>query len=572
MHCLVEVDYTENYAYAALSYVWGAGKRLLLTNDTLQWLSMPNAFSYDNEMVPATFRGAISVAETLDIPYIWIDAICVQQDHEEQLAEHMDSMDSIYGSATLTIVSDTDSAWTGIPGINFLRPHSQTYLRHAGQEYIRTMMTFPQELSRSPWEKRAWCFQERVFSRRLLIFTPSQTFYHCKTVTWQEDMVLGTNEEAQEEVIIDDHISTLSRGLRYYIGEESASYYDPPTLLDAGRFLSAVAAYCGKHLSFETDILRAFNGILRYVESDLGPATWGMPVFLLARGLPWHVRDVPGVAAKATRFRRPGFPSWSWAAMKVVPSASARLQFYRSVSECAICSYCEIWKLEFFYHHAAEEGIYILKSANPLNHVIPKDQHNVHDGSQTQYTHRHQDPKNPAPQSSSTNVCEWKTRWSRWLLDDHPGEIGYESRPVPTLRHNPSTMPPLSQVLRFFTSVATLEIKQVLPDFVHSYDFYVPGADKPVGRIRPDQEWSESRNTAQFIYINREKDWTPGPYQRPPDEPPESPDDEPDDGRLILLMVEPIGDGEIMKRIGICNIRLNHWRCAQPTWKLVSLA
>ncbi|KAI9154915.1 hypothetical protein HJFPF1_07476 [Paramyrothecium foliicola] len=102
--------------YAALSYVWGHAKRFLLTRMTLAQLSMQGALSSEEEKVPQTFRDALSVARWLNIAYLWIDAVGVVQDEEEQLLEHMNAIDSIYSSAVLTIVSDTDSADTGIPG------------------------------------------------------------------------------------------------------------------------------------------------------------------------------------------------------------------------------------------------------------------------------------------------------------------------------------------------------------------------------------------------------------------------------------------------------------------------
>jgi hypothetical protein len=48
--------------YAALSYVWGRVKRLLLTVENLEPLSTPGALSPNREEVPRTFKDALIVA------------------------------------------------------------------------------------------------------------------------------------------------------------------------------------------------------------------------------------------------------------------------------------------------------------------------------------------------------------------------------------------------------------------------------------------------------------------------------------------------------------------------------
>jgi hypothetical protein len=45
-----------------------------------------------------------------------------------------------------------------------------------------------------------------------------------------------------------------------------------------------------------------------------------------------------------------------------------------------------------------------------------------------------------------------------WLLPSHPGEPDYDFQDITPLNHDPTTMPPLSHILRFYTSHATLFI------------------------------------------------------------------------------------------------------------------
>jgi hypothetical protein len=53
--------------YAALSYVWGNAKRLVLSKDNEAWLTTPGALAQTKENVPKTFRDALEVAAALGI-------------------------------------------------------------------------------------------------------------------------------------------------------------------------------------------------------------------------------------------------------------------------------------------------------------------------------------------------------------------------------------------------------------------------------------------------------------------------------------------------------------------------
>jgi Heterokaryon incompatibility protein (HET) len=138
--------------YAALSYVWGNSKKLLLRNDNLAQLSEPGALAQDNGHVPKTFRDALAVAAGLHIRYLWIDAICILQDDETQLLEHMNCMDQIYSAAVLTIVSDTTNADSGIPGVGRPREPAQATLQHGDTYFISSKRTFGRALHDSAWE------------------------------------------------------------------------------------------------------------------------------------------------------------------------------------------------------------------------------------------------------------------------------------------------------------------------------------------------------------------------------------------------------------------------------------
>ena len=71
--------------YVASSYTWGdprKNKHLKLTKDTLSWPQSEGALSDRNEDVPTTIKDAFYVTDLLQERYLWVDAICIQQDDE----------------------------------------------------------------------------------------------------------------------------------------------------------------------------------------------------------------------------------------------------------------------------------------------------------------------------------------------------------------------------------------------------------------------------------------------------------------------------------------------------------
>ncbi|KAF2677557.1 HET-domain-containing protein, partial [Lentithecium fluviatile CBS 122367] len=166
--CVVLANPEDNYA--ALSYVWGTTRRLLLLEHSLTWLSAPGALADGNDEVPNTFKDAFVTAQRLGFRYLWIDALCVLKDNQKQLLQHMNAMDSIYIATTLTIISDSRNVYTGVYGVSLARESAQATLQHGGRSHISSKQSFDSAMRKSYWQRRAWCLQEKVFSKKLLIF------------------------------------------------------------------------------------------------------------------------------------------------------------------------------------------------------------------------------------------------------------------------------------------------------------------------------------------------------------------------------------------------------------------
>ncbi|KAL5328211.1 hypothetical protein ACEPPN_001707 [Leptodophora sp. 'Broadleaf-Isolate-01'] len=87
-------------SYVALSYCWGGGQEEIMTTkanrpEKLREIALGS--------LPQTIQDAITVTRELRYKYIWVDAICIVQDDEEDCAREVSAMSLVYSGASLTI-------------------------------------------------------------------------------------------------------------------------------------------------------------------------------------------------------------------------------------------------------------------------------------------------------------------------------------------------------------------------------------------------------------------------------------------------------------------------------------
>jgi len=101
----------ERAPYLALSYCWGHSGNFRTTKESL----LGNMREIPLNVLPATLRDAIIATRQLDFRYIWIDAICIVQDDEEDWNREAAKMQAIYASATITLSGlDSDDTTKGL--------------------------------------------------------------------------------------------------------------------------------------------------------------------------------------------------------------------------------------------------------------------------------------------------------------------------------------------------------------------------------------------------------------------------------------------------------------------------
>lgn len=93
--------------YAALSHCWGPNPNfLMLKTDTESEFQR----KIPMENLPAGFRNAVITCRRLDIPYLWIDSLCIIQDFRSDWLLKSEEMFKVYLNCELNIAIDASAS------------------------------------------------------------------------------------------------------------------------------------------------------------------------------------------------------------------------------------------------------------------------------------------------------------------------------------------------------------------------------------------------------------------------------------------------------------------------------
>ena len=278
--CLVEV--APGSRYVALSYLWGQGfKQIFTTSENLARLSKPEALS--REKLPKTIKDAIKLTRMLGENYLWTDSLALIHDVGFQYHD-----DWVYARAALTVVAGSGKdANAGLPGVRAdsrtlhqeieeVKPGLKLMVSHLAEDYIST----------SQWDSRAWTFQERMLSRRCLLFVNGRIYYQCRRATYCEDIEMPQSNGWS--------LNSIDMPTRIFMEKPFVQY------------TSAVELYTQRNLTNPADILNGFEGVQSVLEKRIRSSIfYGILDDQLDSSLIWE-------STKLLR-HRPNFPTWSWA-------------------------------------------------------------------------------------------------------------------------------------------------------------------------------------------------------------------------------------------------------------------
>jgi hypothetical protein len=316
------VEAPHHCQYAALSYVWGAPHvpQLKLNAETRSRLTVAGGLDATCWTdIPLTISDAIRLCELLSISYLWVDALCIEQSPSNPNPQ-LNYMSNIYGGAYLTIVGAAGmDSWAGLPGLQI---HSRTIFQQKeyvnGKTYASIQPFAKDVLSSTVWASRGWTCQESLLSKRVLIFTDRQIFWSCNRDLFCEDFYL---EKRHSNIFRTSTLSLIDdyRELNRSLG----SLGDKSSYSQFLKYSELVKDYTSRSITYQDDALAACRGIFSLLSEKIETTfIHGMPVKFLEQTLIFDTR------AFSPRFRRHGFPSWSWLGWNQELNDSKGVNFY----------------------------------------------------------------------------------------------------------------------------------------------------------------------------------------------------------------------------------------------------
>ncbi|KAK4207111.1 heterokaryon incompatibility protein-domain-containing protein [Rhypophila decipiens] len=316
--------------YIALSYVWGPKQEYVLTQASLDTMQT----GLDLTRLPRTLLDAIEATYQLAFEYLWIDALCIIQDSAEDKAQELPRMADTYRESSLCIVVGSAAA----AGDGFLKPPPpprffvDPFEMKVGDLDEPLALTFgyraPYRASADPISSRAWTLQERVLSRRLLIFASSGVMWMCPETFDNPSGAPDAGPPYQTSLSSVYTEAAKSDGNSDEDGIEGEHEGMADTEVRASEiretWMSIRADYTEMDLSYCADKLPAISAIAAEMAKQTG---WtylaGMWQENLFSELHWRsTRQIPshdqtlGIL-KPEKARNIGYlaPSWSWASV-----------------------------------------------------------------------------------------------------------------------------------------------------------------------------------------------------------------------------------------------------------------
>jgi Heterokaryon incompatibility protein (HET) len=290
--------------YAALSYCWG-GKQIGMT---LRENISSRLLELNEEDLSKTVQQAIWVTRRLGVRYLWVDAICIIQNCEEDRTNEIRQMCDIYRRAYLTIVAA--SASHSSDGFLQQRPSPSPPTQipfwsknlRLGSAWVRQEGWY--EDSSEPINSRAWTLQERLLSRKLIIFASHTVQLQCQLRT----VNLG------DSLNIPAGLTSWRLPLNL-MGPPNVQLSSLSTEAVMDAWKAVITLYSERILKRDQERLVALAGLAQAFHEVLQvpylAGLWSgsaMPAMLL-----WETRDYPRTPQEELYIA----PSWSWVSLLV---------------------------------------------------------------------------------------------------------------------------------------------------------------------------------------------------------------------------------------------------------------
>ncbi|KAI8682026.1 HET domain-containing protein [Fusarium keratoplasticum] len=312
---------TRRFKYATLSHCWGNTHEPQLNKSTAMTLKQGISL----QELPRLYYDAVILARHLQIPYIWIDSLCIIQDSVDDWRRESSKMGSIYEGSYLCIAA---SAATN-NSAGFLHKHSadwpqplvhgnlvisadvdmaETNMNMSQPKWCNRMRTLSEwAVDMAPLNQRAWVLQERLFAPRILHCTADEFVWECRRGMRSESHpVLTCGGSMVKDVWRDIH-------------QAPPDLRQPSPLLDRrlpclDRWSQVVGFFTSLGITFPQDRLPAVSAVAKQLQPVLGNYAAGLWENFMPSQLLWRHACIIECKKKHS-FRQNHSPSWSWSSL-----------------------------------------------------------------------------------------------------------------------------------------------------------------------------------------------------------------------------------------------------------------
>ncbi|WYZ41742.1 hypothetical protein EsH8_V_000637 [Colletotrichum jinshuiense] len=326
----------ERGEYVTLSYCWGGPQPL--TTNRANYEELSNGIIV--VQLPKTLQDAVIATRRLGFRFLWIDALCIVQDDEEDKAREMGNMGTIYRNATVTIAAARSrSASSGFLEPDLARVQTDSckmpiLLPGAGGEHGE--VTLAVEVTSfgpsHPLLTRGWAFQEAVLSPRLVVFSEFEVYCQCSRPEFARMFNSGSVRRLNTDRLYSPDSRTFN-DMQKNRREEGDGWMKAKYLAQAWEEM--VGQFTLRALTDPGDRLPGVQGLASELATHLGlevnseykVGVWMgcLPQLLLwsrnnTPTLDWHDRaEAAGTGIGSLPVYRPGrspkTPTWSWASI-----------------------------------------------------------------------------------------------------------------------------------------------------------------------------------------------------------------------------------------------------------------
>ena len=345
---VTEDESSESTTYFSLSHCWGKSQVLRLLQGNME--QFKQAIPVDQ--LSKTYRECMEFVGSTEVPYIWIDSLCIIQDSKKDTFEQFPLMSKIYGCAICNItannsVDDSGGLFRGRDAHSIMplylaisllepfvnRPKDSNYIDMAKNLFKKGMKSvlptigvwvlldddlWRKEIINAPLSERAWVFQEYLLAKRTIHFGADQLFFECGRDKYCESYPNGLPPRLKYHADFFTHSRRMKQPLVIYEWEGK-----PETPLGAfWNWGQMILTYTSLKLTDPWDKLWAICGVAQeYQKITKSRYVAGMWEDTLLSQLLWRADYF------VKRPRKYRAPTWSWASVDgaIQPSSSEEL-------------------------------------------------------------------------------------------------------------------------------------------------------------------------------------------------------------------------------------------------------